>query len=259
MRLKFLAALVLPVALLIPTQSASACPPNHSRGLFGWCYRNFGGDVARTWDHVVREVRGQLQGNPLAVYLQQSRDSARPVSEPLPAHIRNQLNGIVRSDVLDQARFKVGDNGVVNAAALALGLDGNVAAVALVDVIVFRNAADVQNNLPLWVHELTHVRQFKDWGVRDFAIRYSRNKDAVEGEADGEENRFTQMASSRTSPFPGPNRFPGPSPFPGPFPPPMPAAACYTPMGPCAMAVPIARGSPCYCPTMAGAIWGQAQ
>lgn len=253
MRLKFYAALVLPLALFAPSQSAFACPAGQSRGLFGWCYPNAGGDIARGWDHVIREVRGQLQGNPLAVYLQQSRDSARPVSEPVPPHIRAALNGVIRPDVLSEARFKVGDNGIVNAAALALGLDRNVAAVALVDVVVFRNASDVQNNLPLWVHELTHVRQFRDWGVRDFAIRYSRDMGAVEGEANGEENRYIQLARNNSGPFPAPG------PFPGRFPAPMPAAACYTPMGPCAMSVPIPRGSSCYCPTMGGPIWGYAQ
>jgi hypothetical protein len=50
-------------------------------------------------------------------------------------------------------------------------------------VIVFRSAEDVQTNPGLWAHELTHVRQFQDKGVRGFAIAYARRSWDIEGPA----------------------------------------------------------------------------
>ena len=37
------------------------------------------------------------------------------------------------------------------------------------------------------------------------------------------------------------------------------AQACITPFGTCPMAISIPVGSPCYCPTIQGPVWGQAQ
>lgn len=36
------------------------------------------------------------------------------------------------------------------------------------------------------------------------------------------------------------------------------ATICTTPVGACPMGVAIPRGSPCYCPTLMGPMWGQA-
>ncbi|MDR6758623.1 hypothetical protein J2Y48_004777, partial [Mycoplana sp. BE70] len=41
-----------------------------------------------------------------------------------------------------------------------------------------------------WVHELTHVRQYQDWGVQGFAVRYIRSHSSVEREAHDEEARY---------------------------------------------------------------------
>ncbi|MNF04821.1 hypothetical protein D3C80_2044220 [compost metagenome] len=56
-------------------------------------------------------------------------------------------------------------------------------AVTLVDVIVFRSLNDAMENLPLWAHELKHVEQYQQWGVEEFAARYSRDFNAVESPA----------------------------------------------------------------------------
>ncbi len=50
----------------------------------------------------------------------------------------------------------------------------------LIDVIVFRHASDAQDNVALWAHELKHVEQYLDWGVAEFARRYTLDHRAVE-------------------------------------------------------------------------------
>ncbi|MNG08673.1 hypothetical protein D3C84_920480 [compost metagenome] len=84
--------------------------------------------------------------------------------------------------MLDTARYKVGDADEMNAAH-TLMQNPDVNAVTLVDVIVFRNQDDAQNNVALWAHELKHVQQYLQWGVQDFALRYTRDYNAVEAPA----------------------------------------------------------------------------
>lgn len=37
------------------------------------------------------------------------------------------------------------------------------------------------------------------------------------------------------------------------------ATTCSTPYGACPLSAPLCRGSPCFCPTNSGPIWGVAQ
>jgi hypothetical protein len=59
----------------------------------------------------------------------------------------------------------------------------DVNAVTLVDIIVFRNPDDALNNAALWAHELKHVQQYLQWGVGEFAARYTRDYNAIEAPA----------------------------------------------------------------------------
>ena len=36
--------------------TASACPEGQSRGMFGWCYPNIGGEVGKTWEKGKKEA-----------------------------------------------------------------------------------------------------------------------------------------------------------------------------------------------------------
>ncbi|MNC80231.1 hypothetical protein D3C75_1329590 [compost metagenome] len=51
------------------------------------------------------------------------------------------------------------------------------------DIIVFRSPDDALNNVALWAHELKHVQQYLQWGVREFATRYTRDYTTVEAPA----------------------------------------------------------------------------
>jgi hypothetical protein len=84
--------------------------------------------------------------------------------------------------VLELARYKVGDEVELNAAHTMLQ-NPDVNAVTLVDIIVFRSADDALNNVALWAHELKHVQQYQQWGVGEFAARYTRDYQAVEAPA----------------------------------------------------------------------------
>jgi hypothetical protein len=58
-----------------------------------------------------------------------------------------------------------------------------VNAVTLIDTIIFRHASDAEDNVALWAHELKHVQQYQQLGVNEFARRYTRNYEELEGPA----------------------------------------------------------------------------
>ena len=83
-------------------------------------------------------------------------------------------------------------------AANALLQNPDVNAVTLIDTIIFRRAADAEDNIALWAHELKHVQQYQELGVEEFARRYTRNFDDLEGpaykiEADGKLEASNQI------------------------------------------------------------------
>ncbi len=126
---------------------------------------------------------GRIASSTLAAALQQARDSAASSNVlPIPLHIRAQLEPYYDFQVLDAARYKVGDQQALNSAN-ALLQNPDVNAVTLIDIIIFRNEVDAQDNVALWAHELHHVQQYQQWGVTEFARRYSRDFNAVEAPA----------------------------------------------------------------------------
>ncbi|MNH85095.1 hypothetical protein D3C81_359710 [compost metagenome] len=102
--------------------------------------------------------------------------------QTIPLNIRAQLEPYYDLQVLDSARYKVGDDAELNAANTMLQ-NPDINAVTLIDIIVFRNAEDALNDVALWAHELKHVQQYQQWGVREFATRYTRDYNAVEAPA----------------------------------------------------------------------------
>jgi hypothetical protein len=222
--MRYYAGLML--CLIAATAPAVACPSGQYESCFLGacvCLPEVGGAIGEGAEHLKKELEAQVGGNPLAVWLEGSRNTAVGTSEPVPPQIRQALTGYIEEDVMNRARFKVGDNGVINLAGLTLTYGdyfsaGGIAAVTLIDVIVFQNSNDAYNNPSLWAHELTHVKQFRDWGTRDFAIRYARDAGAVENEAYAVGNNYDEWRARQTaqSPF-------APQPFaPQPPPPPPP-------------------------------------
>ena len=154
--------------------------------------RNVGremGNAGRQIDRGRIEVNAQASAPILQNWLIESQKTARRDAQPIPSNIRNQLRGFYDDDILNRVRFKIGDAGALNLARLSIQY-GDADAVTLIDVVVFNNKDDAYNNAVLWVHELKHVQQFRDWGVRDFSIRYMRSWNAVENEAYSAEDNF---------------------------------------------------------------------
>ena len=136
------------------------------------------GDLFTLLDNVAR-----MASTGLANWLTLSRETAIASGvEPIPPDIRAQLEPWYDFQVLDAARYQVGNPQQLDAASAFLQ-NPDVNAVTLVDVIVFRNAEDAHDNVALWAHELKHVQQYQQWGVDDFATRYTRDFDAVEAPA----------------------------------------------------------------------------
>jgi hypothetical protein len=122
----------------------------------------------------------------LEQWLVASRNQSAAGALPIPPAIRDKLKDSFDAKLLDIARYKIDDNGELNLANLNLhygDLAGNrVAAVTLIDVIVFRDEKTAADD-STWAHELFHVKQFREWGVHDFAMRYARDFHEVENPA----------------------------------------------------------------------------
>jgi hypothetical protein len=115
----------------------------------------------------------------LALWLVQSRKAAEVGAQPIPLNIKAQLMAYYDERVLDAALYKVGDDDETSAGGTMLQ-NPDTEAVTLIDIIVFRDEGDALNNVALWAHELKHVQQYQEWGVNEFAVRYTRNYNDVE-------------------------------------------------------------------------------
>lgn len=137
----------------------------------------------------------------LEQWLYASRNGSLPDSKPIPPAIRNKLDAYIDTAVLDAARYKIDDQGLLNLAGINLRygyLVGNqVAAVTLIDVIVFRDSKTVDNDA-MWAHELFHVQQFRQWGTRSFAHRYAQDYQMVEGPAYAFQEQYLSQRAQYT-------------------------------------------------------------
>lgn len=160
--------------------SVLACPSGQQQVCTVVC---FCAPISQADIEVLYEDVSQMAASGLEQWLLQSRETvAASGTYPIPLHIRAQLEPYYGIGVLDAARYKVGDSETLSAAN-ALLQNPDVQAVTLIDIIVFRNAADAQDNVALWAHELLHVQQYQQWGVREFARRYTRDHNAIEAPA----------------------------------------------------------------------------
>lgn len=160
--------------------SVLACPSGQQQVCTLVC---FCAPISQADIEVLYQDVSQMAVSGLEQWLLQSRESAAAGgTQPIPLHIRAQLEPYYDIGVLDAARYKVGDGETLGAANTMLQ-NPDVQAVTLIDIIVFRNAADAQDNVALWAHELLHVQQYQQWGVGEFARRYTRDHDAIEAPA----------------------------------------------------------------------------
>ncbi|MBI6899258.1 DUF4157 domain-containing protein [Pseudomonas putida] len=175
-----LASTLLGLLLALPAFAQERCPTGQYQVCLVVCFcapidPNQGGQV-------LQDVERMATGS-LVFALRQARDEATASgSQPIPLHIRAQLEPWYDFAVLDAARYRVGDEQQVSAAN-ALLQNPDVNAVTLIDTIIFRRSADAEDNVALWAHELKHVQQYQELGVEEFARRYTRDYQALEGPA----------------------------------------------------------------------------
>lgn len=194
--MKVVETLLLGLALLLPLNALAACPAGQYEICLGGCICSpIDPGEART----VLDDLGRMASSSLAMALQQARnEAAAGTLLPIPLHIRAQLEPYYDFQVLDAARYKVGDQEALDSANAVLQ-NPDVNAVTLIDIIVFRDEADAQDNVTLWAHELHHVQQYQQWGVDEFARRYSRDYDTVEAPAYAIQAKVSKALRERAS------------------------------------------------------------
>ncbi|MCI1041041.1 DUF4157 domain-containing protein [Pseudomonas putida] len=173
-------SLLLGLTLALPALAEQACPPGQYQVCLMGCFCT-PMDPGQA-GQILKDVE-VMASSSLTFALRQARDEATASGvEPIPLHIRAQLEPWYDFAVLDAARFRVGDEQQMSAAN-ALLQNPDVNAVTLIDTIIFRRAGDAEDNVALWAHELKHVQQYQELGVEEFARRYTRNYDDLEGPA----------------------------------------------------------------------------
>lgn len=225
-------------------------------------------DVIGGAKQILTEAEVQTAAPVFENWLISSSNTSRRNSYSIPDFIRQKLSGFYGNDILNSVTYKIGDNGVANLGNLSIKY-GDARAVTLIDVIVFSNESDVDDP-QLWVHELKHVEQFRDWGVRDFSIRYLRElrheHNPVENDARDAEARYQQwkmqqtqnQRTNRQARDHWPSQPPPTEAYQS-YPPPAPAQVCSTPYGGCQMQVAIPAGATCFCQSYNGPIYGIAK
>lgn len=128
-----------------------------------------------------------LVGSPLKALIEHAHAVYDNYAKPLPPGLKMILKEVVDVEILKRARFVV-DRSPDNIAGLANklhhGSGGNRHAVTLDDIIVFSGVpGDSIESYLHWVHELKHVEQYRDWGLLEFAAKYTTDADDVEDDA----------------------------------------------------------------------------
>lgn len=102
-------------------------------------------------------------------------------TEPLPPKVRRALEGYFPLDVLDGVRWTTAGRRIDLGSVLA-GWYLREGAVTLDDTVVFSDGGTARH-IGLWAHELTHVTQYRELGVRDFARLYTTHWPMLERQA----------------------------------------------------------------------------
>lgn len=177
-----LSRLGLATLLLAASAASSAasdpCPPGQHQVCLGacLCLPGSGEEMKPLYDSV-----GQLAARGLEEWIVSARHAVPDAElQPIPLHVRAQLVRHFDLAVLDTVRYTVGNAAVFDSGHSLLLHNPDVRAVTLIDLIVFRDARSASEDIALWAHELRHVEQYLEWGVSEFARRYSRDHAAVE-------------------------------------------------------------------------------
>ncbi|MQX98009.1 DUF4157 domain-containing protein [Sinorhizobium medicae] len=163
-------------------------------------YKQIEEGVSKGVQKGIEEFNAETHGPMLAAWIEASRqDVLNAGTQPIPPHIFSALAGYFPPDVLSYVRYRSGWGNELALPALSFNF-GDASAITLNEVVMFRNESDAQNDIQLWAHELTHVLQYRAWGVLDFAKRYIKDHQGVEAEADSNSNNFVQWRQANQPP-----------------------------------------------------------
>jgi len=132
---------------------------------------------------------------PLAAAIRDAHSKFDAQAQPFPQDVKIILGQVIPRDILERARYTVGDIKIslptaITSGGAFLGLfsrrfSGEIA-VTLDDIIVFPREVNFSDLDDLeWIsHEIFHVKQYRDWGIDQFSFNYLKNKQAVEDQAE---------------------------------------------------------------------------
>lgn len=190
------ASTLLGLLMTLPAFAQDSCPTGQYQVCLVVCFcapidPNQGGQV-------LQDIERMATGS-LVYALRQARDEAAANgTQPIPLHIRAQLEPWYDFAVLDAARYRVGNEQQISAAN-ALLQNPDVNAVTLIDTVIFRRPGDAEDNVALWAHELKHVQQYQELGVEGFAQQYTRDYQTLEGPAYEIEAKVTKALREKAA------------------------------------------------------------
>lgn len=112
-----------------------------------------------------------------------SRASARSTgTQPIPPDIRKDLEPYFDEDLLDDVGWAYSNQYLDLGSVISAWYKAEGGAVTLVDTIVFSSRYGASRRF-LWAHELTHVMQYRELGIEDFARVYVTNPQLLERQA----------------------------------------------------------------------------
>lgn len=118
----------------------------------------------------------------LATTIRLTRDRARSAGvRPAPANVIKALSPYFSPGVLSQVRWRT-PMSQPSMSGLLVHWYFREGAVTLSDVVLFSDASLAQDP-GFWAHELTHVEQYRRYGVDGFARRYVNDWESLEREA----------------------------------------------------------------------------
>lgn len=138
-----------------------------------------------------REVAGEALAQ--AIWSSKSQVSWQPI----PPDIAQALLRLgVNSGAIARAKYSTNWGATANGTLQQFLLgNGFASAVTLEDIIVFRDGRYV-SDLALWAHELKHVEQYSQMGVREFAKRYVVDSGSLENPGYAEQSRVSGLLQS---------------------------------------------------------------
>ncbi|MBV0882140.1 DUF4157 domain-containing protein [Noviherbaspirillum sp. L7-7A] len=127
---------------------------------------------------------------------------------PIPVHIKSFLQRWYPLDLINSVRWTSNWGPLNNSLQAAqMNFNSSTQAIALINAVVFRNAANSQDPA-LWAHEMYHINQYRQWGVFGFAQRWVDNS-SVNGPVESPAYAREKEARAVLSQTAGGGTFPG--------------------------------------------------